>query len=202
MGLEVMMFYELTLAMDLLQLFKSFYNIDQEAYDVLKEEFITKTFSRGSYLVKPGLIQHNFYFVNKGIQMAYFDTGDKQHVINFTYPPYPCAIPGSFMLQKPATYYLKCLTESEFNYISYDTLQQLFEKSQKIERLFRKMTEHLLAGTLKRYIELHSLTIEEQFKIFTQRSPHLLQLIPHKYIASYLGIDPTNFSKLFNSVKI
>jgi len=106
------------------------------------------------------------------------------------------------MLQKPATYYLKCLTESEFNYISYGTLQQLFEKSQKIERLLRKMTEHLLAGTLKRYIELHSLTIEEQFKEFTQRSPHLLQLIPHKYIASYLGIAPTNFSKLFNSVKI
>lgn len=188
--------------MNLFQLFKSFYNIDQEAYDLLISEFITKTFSKGSYLVKPGQIQRNFYFVNTGIQMSYFDTGDKQYVINFTYSPYPSTIPESFMLQKPATYYLKCLTESEFNYISYDTLQELFEKSQKIERLFRKMAEHLLVGTLKRYIELHSLTIEEQFKIFTQRSPHLLQLVPHKYIASYLGIDPTNFSKLFNSVKI
>ena len=64
------------------------------------------------------------------------------------------------------------------------------------------MTEHLLAGTLNRYIEMHSLTNEEQFKAFTKRSPHLLQLIPHKNIASYLGIDHTNFSKLFNSVKI
>ena len=188
--------------MNLLQLFKTIYNIDQETYDLLISEFIIKSFSKRSYLVKPGQIQHNFYFVNKGVQMSYYETGEKEHVINFTYPPYPSTIPESFMLQKPATYYLKCLTDSEFSYISYDTLQQLFEKSQKIERLFRKMTEHLLAGTLKRYIELHSLTIEEQFKVFTQRSPHLLQLIPHKYIASYLGIDPTNFSKLFNSVKI
>lgn len=134
--------------------------------------------------------------------MAYFESGNKQHVINFTYAPYPCAIPGSFMLQKPATCYLKCLTESELNYISYETLQQLFEKSQNIERLFRKIAEHLLAGILTRYIELHSMTIEEQFKIFTKRSPQLLHLVPHKYIASYLGINPTNFSKLFNSVKI
>jgi hypothetical protein len=26
--------------------------------------------------------------------------------------------------------------------------------------------------------------------------------VPHKYIASYLGIDATNFSKLYNRVKI
>ena len=188
--------------MDLLQLFKSFYNIDAEAYELLVSEFITKSFRKGSYIVKSGMTQRNFYFVNKGIQMACFDTGSKQHVINFTYAPYPCTIPESFMLQKPANCYLKCLTDSELHYISYEILQQLFDKSQKIERLFRKMTEQLLAGTLNRYIELHSLTIEEQFKIFAQRSPHLLHLIPHKYIASYLGINHTNFSKLFNSVKI
>jgi len=188
--------------MDLLESIRTFYDIDQESYGLLTSAFIIKTFSRGTYLVQPGQIQRNFFFVKKGIQMAYFDTGEKQHVINFTYAPFPCAIPGSFMLQQPSTYYLKCLTDSELYSISYETLQQLFEKSQKIERLFRKMTEILLIGTLNRHIELHSLTIEEQFKIFTQRSPHLLQQIPHKYIASYLGIDPTNFSKLFNSIKI
>ncbi len=74
----------LTFLMNLPDLFKSFYNIGQEAYDLLISEFNTKTFSRRSYLVKPGQIEHNFYFVNKGIQMSYFDTGDKQHVINFT----------------------------------------------------------------------------------------------------------------------
>jgi CRP-like cAMP-binding protein len=188
--------------MDLLKSFKRFYDIDQESYDLLISKFTAGRFKKGSFLVRPGQIEHNFYFVNKGIQMAYFDSGEKQHVINFTYPPYPSAVPESFMLQRPATYYLKCITESEFDYISYSSLQQLFEESQKIERLFRKMTENLLAGVLNRYIELHSLTIEQQFRIFTQRSPHLLQLIPHKYIASYLGIDPTNFSKLYNSVKI
>ena len=188
--------------MDLFQSFKNISNIDQDAYELLISEFTIKSFPKGSYLVKPGEIQRQFYFVIKGVQMSYFDTGKKEHVINFTYAPFPCAIPGSFMLQKPSKYYLICLTESELYCISYNSLQELFNKSQKIERLFRKMTELFLAGTINRHIELHSLTIEQQFRVFTQRSPHLLQQIPHKYIASYLGIDHTNFSKLLNSIKI
>jgi CRP-like cAMP-binding protein len=188
--------------MNLFELFNSVANIDQETYDLLMLEITTKSFSRGSLLVKPGEMQRQFYFVIKGVQMCYFNTGEKEHVINFTYAPYPSAVPGSFMLQKPSTCYLKCLNDSQFYCISYNSLQTLYDKYPMIERLFRKMTEHLLDGTINRYIELHTLTIEEQFRAFTQRSPHLLHQIPHKYIASYLGIDHTNFSKLYNSIRI
>jgi hypothetical protein len=43
--------------------------------------------------------------------------------------------------------------------------------------------------------------MEERYKAFCRRSAHLLQRVPHKYIASYLGIDATNFSKLYNTVR-
>ena len=188
--------------MNLFELIQTFYPIDPETFHLLESKFITTSVAKDAYLVKPGQVQNHFYFVTSGIQMVYFETGNKHHIINFTYPPYPSAIPESFMLQKPSVYYLKCLTETEVNSISYDELQQLFDASQKIERLFRKMTENLLAGVLRRYVELHSLSIEERFRIFTQRSPHLLHIIPHKYISSYLGMNHTNFSKLYNSIKI
>ena len=109
--------------MQLQQLFKNIYNIPKEDFILLTSQFVTKAFSKGEYLIRPGQIQHNFYFVEKGIQMLYFSTGYKEHVINFTYPPYPCTIPQSFMLQKRSTCYIKCLSDSEFNYISYEVLQ-------------------------------------------------------------------------------
>ncbi len=133
--------------------------------------------------------------------MSYFDAENKTHVIAFTYSPNLCAIPESFSFQTPSKYFLSCLTDSELTYITFDELQRLFEKSQAIERLFRRMTEAVLAGIINRHTELHSMTMEERYKAFCQRSPHLLQLVPHNYIASYLSIDPTNFSKLFNNVK-
>jgi CRP-like cAMP-binding protein len=178
-----------------------FHKINTADYEMLANKLKPVSFKKGDFITVPGKTHKELYFIKSGVQMSYFDSNTKAHVIAFTYPPSLCAIPESFQFQVPSKYFITCLTDSEMDYITFDELQNLFDQSQNIERLFRKMTEAVLAGVLNRHIELHSLTIEERFKTFCQRSPHLLQLIPHKYIASYLGIDPSNFSKLFNNVK-
>ncbi len=178
-----------------------FHSFSRAEYDLLSRGLKKRVFKKGDLITVPGQIQRELYFVNTGVQMSYFESEDKTQVIAFTYPPNLCAIPESFQFQTPSKYFLTCLTDSEFEYITFDDLQKLFDESQQIERLFRKITEGILAGMVNRHIELHSLTIEERYKAFCRRSPQLLQLVPHKYIASYLGINPTNFSKLFNSVK-
>ena len=71
-----------------------------------------------------------------------------------------------------------------------------------IQRLILKTTAFALKGVLARQAELQCFSAEEKFKTLLHRSPHLLQLIPHKYLASYLGIDPTTFSKLMSSVRL
>lgn len=188
--------------MEQLEYFKLFHDIGTDDYEMLADMLKPRSFSKGENITVPGQVQRDLYFVKTGVQMSYFDSGDKTHVIAFTYPPNLCAVPDSFFYQRPSSYFLTCLTDSEFAYITFRELQELFDRSQAIERLFRKMTEAVLSGVLNRHMELHSMTIEERYRIFFQRSPHLLQLVPHKYLASYLGINPTNFSKLFNSVKI
>lgn len=187
--------------MEQIEFFKLFHDISTADYDLLTKNLKTKTFMKGDFIVVAGQTQQELYFVKSGVQMSYFDADNKTHVMAFTYPFCPCLIPESFLFQIPSTYFLTCLSESEMAYITYDGLQKLFNQSQQLERLFRRMTESALAGMINRHIELHSMTIEERYKSFCQRSPHLLQLVPHKHIASYLGIDPTNFSKLFNTVK-
>jgi CRP-like cAMP-binding protein len=179
-----------------------FQSLPTEELTLITERLKSVTCKKGESLVVPGQIQKNLYVVKKGVQMSYFDVGPKTHVVAFTYPPNLCAVPESFSLQAPSKCFLTCITDSEFDYLTFDELQTLFDKSPKIERLFRKLTESILAGIINRHMELHSLTMEDRYKLFCERSPHLLHVIPHKYIASYLSIDPTNFSKLFNRVKI
>ncbi|MBX2955281.1 MAG: Crp/Fnr family transcriptional regulator [Cyclobacteriaceae bacterium] len=188
--------------MNFLEYLRQFHPIDDSEYTQLTSFFKRRDFKKGELIICAGEIQRELYFVNKGVQMSFVDTAQKQHVIAFTYPPNICAIPESFLFQKPAPYNLISLTASECEAITFTELNMLFDRSQTMERLFRKMTEAFLVGVISRHIELHTLTIEERFKSFTRQSKHLLQLVPHKYIASYLGIDPTNFSKLYNSVKI
>lgn len=180
---------------------KSIHYLDEEAYRLFTENFKTRLFKKREHIMVPGQIEKELFFIKKGVLMYNFETNGKTNVLGFAYPPSFCVIPESFLLQKPATYYLTCLTDMEVECISFKDLQALFDESQQIERLFRKLSELLAIGLINRQIELRSTSIEERFKAFCQRSPHLLQLVPHKYIASYLAIDSTNFSKLFNSVK-
>lgn len=188
--------------MDFLQFFRLFHPISDENFELLTSNFKSRSFRKNEFITMPGQVQKEIYFVEKGTQMSYFENGDKIHVIAFTYPPNISAIPDSFYFQSPSDYYLKCLTDSEMYYLHYETVQKIFDRSQEIERLFRKMTEVVLAGIITRHKELQTLSMEERYLAFCRRSPQLLQLVPHKYIASYLGIDSTNFSKLYNSVKI
>ena len=187
--------------MERYEYFKLFHNIGTADYNLLTDNLKTKTFKKGDFITVPGQIQRELYFVKSGVQMSYFDTGDKIYTLSFSYFPYLCAIAESFSFQVPSKYFLVCLTNSELEYITYDTLQKLVDQSQQIERLFRRMTEAMFADMIDLHIELRALSIEERYKTFCRKSPHLLQLVPHKYIASYLGIDPTNFSRLFNNVK-
>lgn len=176
--------------------------LSKVSFDTLSTFFVHKNFSKGSNLLVTGNIQNELYFIKKGVQMAFFENSQKLHVMAFTYPSDFCAIPDSFLLQKPSKYSLLCLSDTEVLALSYKDLQTLFLNHRDIETLFRKMTELILAGVLDRQLAMQSENMEQRFRSFCSRSPHLLQLVPQKYLASYLGIDPTNFSKLINSIKI
>jgi hypothetical protein len=85
---------------------------------------------------------------------------------------------------------------------SFQQVNELMNRFHNFERWVRLATSFTLLGTLERQVELMSFTAEEKFRTLLKRSPHVLQLIPHKYLASYLGLDPSTFSKLMASVRI
>ena len=78
----------------------------------------------------------------------------------------------------------------------------LMNQYHNFERLIRKAIAYSLKGVLERQIELQCFSAEEKFTTLLKRSPHVLRLIPHKYLASYLGIDATTFSKLLGTIRL
>ena len=120
----------------------------------------------------------------------------------FTYPPSLSGIPESFLAQTPSHFFLEAITASRFLRISYEQHQQLMVRYRSIETLTRKATEWVLKGIIQRQYELLAYDMETRFRTFVQRSPHLLNQVSHKDLASYLRIDPTNFSKLLAKVKL
>jgi CRP-like cAMP-binding protein len=178
------------------------YSIDQDTLDAYLSEWSEYEAPRKTIMTAPGETERYMYFVRDGIQKSYFLNEYKQHVIAFTYAPSFSGIPESFLTQTPSKYFLETITESAFLRISFEKHQQMMKEYREIETLFRKATELVLIGMVQRHYELMALNINERFTSFARRSPHLFSLVAHKDIASYLRIDSTNFSKLFNTIKI
>ncbi len=185
-----------------LEFLNQIHPLSDQDLNLLHSKLQPKTYGKGEYVIQAGEIQRNLFFVQTGLQMAYLETPKKLHILAFTYAPGVLAVPDSFALQIPSHYAVRALEDSELWRISFQDLQICFDQSQSIERLFRKLTEIILAGLIDRFSEWQAFTIEERFRLFCARSAHLLNRVPHKYLASYLDIDATNFSKLYNSIKI
>lgn len=185
---------------------KAFLSAIHQVDEKILEEYIAHwqpyTLPRKTLMTTAGETQRYWYYVLDGIQKSYYLNEEKQHIIAFTYAPSFTGIPESFFVQTPSKYFLETITESNFLRISFEKHQQLMREHRAIETLFRKATELLLIGVLERYYELMAYDIETRFKSFVKRSPHLLNMVSQKDLASYLRIDSTNFSKLINTVRI
>jgi len=190
----------------LIQNLKTFLtNIHEVSHDLI-DEYIAHwseySAPKKTILTEPGKTEGFIYFIKEGIQKSYYLHEGKEHIMFFGYSPSFSGVIESFLTQTPSKYYLETITDSDFLRLSYTKHNQLIKEHRELETLFRKITEHFLLGIIERHHQLMAFNAETRFKKFMQRSPHLLNMISQKEIASYLRIDPTNFSKLMNTVKI
>lgn len=154
-------------------------------------------------LTKAGETEKYLYFVLSGVQRGfYMHNNDREATIVFTYPFSFSGIADSFLTQRPSLFFLETITASSFLRTTFQQVDELMQRSHNFQRCMFKALSETFAGVLQRQIELQCFSAEEKFKALLKRSPHVLQLIPHKYLASYLGIDATNFSKLLGKVRI
>jgi len=179
----------------------------QELTSGEREEFtaLWQPFSapRRAVITAQGATEDYLYFVTEGLQrVCHYAEDGKDSTIVFTFAPSFGGVLDSFFLQTPSNYTYETLTASAFIRAPFSELDGLMRKYPNVMRLFQIGTVRALGGVTERLVELQSLTSEEKFRKLLKRSPHILQIVPHKYLANYIGIDPTNFSKLMNTVRV
>ncbi|MES2618904.1 MAG: Crp/Fnr family transcriptional regulator [Bacteroidota bacterium] len=158
---------------------------------------------RKETLTTQGEKEKYLYVVLSGVQRVfYFDDQGREATLVFTYSPSFGGVLDAMLLQQPSRYFYETLTPSTFLRTGFEELNHLINSRPAIALLINKGLTHTLSGVLERLVELQCYTSEDKFKQLLKRSPHILQLVPHKYLANYLGIDATNFSKLINRIKI
>lgn len=148
-------------------------------------------------LISPGEICKYSYFVNSGILRS-FNINDNivEHVLNFACEGWWMSDMYSLISQKPGYLFIEVLEDAELVLLSKENQDQLYLEIPKLERFFRILIQNALVAHQERIIDNLSLSAEVRFDKFCKRYPELMQRLPQKQIASYIGVTPEFFSKM------
>lgn len=185
------------------QLVEAIQPISQDEWHDFSSHWRPFTAKRKEVITAAGERENYLYFIVEGVQRVfYLDEQNREATLVFSYPPSFGGVVDSLMLQEPSRYYFETLTPSVFLKISILDLQAVMHRNPRVESMIRLGITHAMSGVLERLVELQCFSSTDKLKTLLHRSPHILQLVPHKYLANYIGVDPTNFSKLINTIKI
>jgi CRP-like cAMP-binding protein len=156
-----------------------------------------KSFKRKQFLLHEGEICRYSAFVTLGCLRGYtVDKNGIEHVLSFAPPDWWMADLYSLFSQKPGILNIEALEDTDTILLSKVNQEKLFVEVPKFERFFRILTEKSLVANQQRIVDNMSLTAEERYGLFCHRYPGLIDHLPQKQIASYIGVTPEFFSRM------
>ena len=106
----------------------------------------------------------------------------------------------SFLTRESSQYQVIALEDTIIERIDFESLQVGYSLSTHHQEKGRKIAEQLYIKGSQRTLSLITKTAEERYLEFIEEYPNLLQRIPLKYLASYLGVTPVSLSRIRNKV--
>ena len=175
--------------------------LSQEAIHSLAELFKSTVLKEGDFFIEEGKYAKEIGFLESGVARAFFvnDEG-KEYNKQFFVGPTLIGAYASLLTKQKNKIAQKALTECKIWKVSFGEIELLYEKFHDVERLGRKIAEYYFLQKEKKEIEMALLDAEKRYLIFRQEFPGLEMKIPQYHIASYLGISPTQLSRVRNSL--
>jgi CRP-like cAMP-binding protein len=170
--------------------------ITDQDWRLFEKRLVYKEFSKNEILLHAGDIEQYIYFMTEGITRIFQHKNDTEYTLRFNFPISAFNSYVSFISQTPSLISVETLTSIKVFRMSYQNMQSLYDESKNAERVGRKMIELIYMQREMKELQLHSRTAEDYYCDLLKTNKELIQQIPQKYLASYLGITPESLSRI------
>ena len=172
-------------------------NLDADEQRQLMKAFTLQTVKRGELWLKEGEDTPYLALVGSGCLYSYtLDEKGNQTPLQFATKWWWITDLYAYLACQKATQSIKAIETSEILVITREAQEKLFEAIPKLERFFRIITENALVSSRKRALDLIHFDARQRYLEFEKKHRELLQTLPQKLIAKYIGITPEFLSKL------
>ena len=165
-------------------------------WEYFSSRFEVASYPKKSAILKEGQTEKKLSFLETGILRLYIPNMENDITFGFVFPGNFVSAYDSFLTQTPSRYQIEALTDAKLWQISYEDLQEVYANTEIGNEMGRKSAENLFLTKAARELDLLTKTAEERYRDLFSKRPELIQHIPLKYIASYIGVTPQALSRI------
>ncbi len=175
---------------------QKYVELPDEDWEKIRQDFEKQVFKKDEFILEEGKICRHFYFFEKGLIRFFLNVDGEDVTKNFAIAPYCFTSKVSFRNQTPAKEGIQALDET----VLWKIDRQQYNKLEELEswNLFmRKLINEIQEFVENRLLESKIYTAEKNYANLLERYPaELMQRIPLKHLASFLGVAPQSLSRI------
>lgn len=176
--------------------------LTDEEFEQVRHFFTLKKVRKNQYLIHEGDEVKYEYLVIQGIfKVFYVDEDGKEHIVQFAKENWWMSDYTAYFKQKPAGMFVACLEEGEVLCLTLEGREKLSSDLHKMEHFFRVKLTNGYVALQQRIMLLLSSTPQLRYEAFSALYPDLMQRIPKKMIAEFLGVSRETLSRLYANSK-
>jgi CRP-like cAMP-binding protein len=185
-----------------LELFKSYLEkdvkISEESFEALRSEIVFREIPKGEYLIRTGQVARNLYFVCKGIIISEWpDLKGDLHIKNFFIEGNIATSTVSSLTKEPSNFNIKAVLKSEIISINYEKFKEIIFSFEDLKSFYIGYLERSwIITNERRQISFAAEDGMTRYRSFLSNYPGIINRVPLKLIAHYLGITPTQLSRI------
>ena len=175
-------------------------HLGAEAIDILEKAFRRREKEKGDFLLAQGATCKDLCFLSEGVTRSFSIKDGIDITTWFSFKNDFVTAFTSFFPEEPSYESIEMLTDGILYQISYHQLLEIQSQSWEIERAINYFSLLYTVQLEKRLFVIQTHTAKEKYKLILEQEPHLIQHIPNKHLASYLGITRETLSRIRSSI--
>lgn len=180
-------------------MYKDVYNVSNPS---LLEQLVNASqevsISKRSTFLRAGSVPEYLFFLVQGIVRGFFLDREGRDITDCLFATFGAAIWPSMSLTDAARIDLEAISDCIVVRLSVSHIHKLLHYPE-VMMIYNKLLEHSLFYHWEIKTMMYQYSAQERYEWFLKRYPGVINQISHKYVASFLGMNPVTLSRLRRS---
>ncbi len=171
--------------------------LTDDEWQTVKLAFEWVKLKKHQYLIqRGGRVRNDHWVVNGCLKASFTDLDGKENILQFAVEDWWISDYNALWKDESAKIDINCLAPSELLVLSNPKRLQLYTEVPAFQRFFHQKVTNAFVSLTNRVLSVLTKTPKERYDEFLTLYPDLVQRIPKKYIAQYLGVSRETLSRI------